>query len=225
MYIFIHAQLIDKFTYSCCFIFLFLIIHIHIYFLYLQIGGAVNFVAVSEILKASPDVIAAAVAADNIVVALYFMLLFSLTVPDKVDARKIVAIKTVETTECPVAIPGESTALTPVVDSALTTTPIPTTTTSSTAITNTVDTNTNHSNNTNNNSIEEINSDSSTSMSSSSDSVTLPELSKALTISLILLGILWPYHYMLFYSVYMLYTIYSSYRRILHLCTLYTITL
>ena len=222
MYIFIHAQLVDKFTYSCCFIFLFLIIHIHIYFLYLQIGGAVNFVAVSEILKASPDVIAAAVAADNIVVALYFMLLFALTIPDKVDARKVVPIKTVETTECPVAIPGRgesATVAAPVIDSTTTTTSA-TTSTSTALTTNLVDTINSNSNN--GNDIEEINRSSSVSIT---DSVTLPELSKALTISLILLGILWPYHYMLFYSVYMLYTIYSSYRRILHLCTLYTITL
>ena len=110
------------------------------------------------------------------------MLLFALTIPDKVDARKVVPKKTVETTECPVAIPGsnsDSTVAAPVVDS--TTIPTTSTPTTTTAIT-TVDTS-----NSNNNS-EEINSSSSSGMSSSSDSVTLPELSKALTISLILLG-------------------------------------
>ncbi|CAN6192141.1 unnamed protein product [Urochloa humidicola] len=42
------------------------------------IGGAVNFVAVSEALGVTPSVVAAGVAADNIVTALYFMTLFSL---------------------------------------------------------------------------------------------------------------------------------------------------
>ncbi|TVU12975.1 hypothetical protein EJB05_46642, partial [Eragrostis curvula] len=42
------------------------------------IGGAVNFVAVSEALQLSPSVVAAGVAADNLISALYFMALFSL---------------------------------------------------------------------------------------------------------------------------------------------------
>ncbi|CAN6202845.1 unnamed protein product [Urochloa humidicola] len=42
------------------------------------IGGAVNFVAVSEALGVTPSVLAAGVAADNIVSALYFMALFTL---------------------------------------------------------------------------------------------------------------------------------------------------
>ncbi|CAL5045099.1 unnamed protein product [Urochloa decumbens] len=42
------------------------------------IGGAVNFVAISEALSVTPSVLAAGVAADNIVSALYFMTLFAL---------------------------------------------------------------------------------------------------------------------------------------------------
>lgn len=42
------------------------------------IGGAVNFVAVSEALGITPSVVAAGVAADNLISALYFMILFSL---------------------------------------------------------------------------------------------------------------------------------------------------
>ncbi|CAN6166265.1 unnamed protein product [Urochloa humidicola] len=42
------------------------------------IGGAVNFVAISEALGVTPSVLAAGVAADNIVSALYFMTLFTL---------------------------------------------------------------------------------------------------------------------------------------------------
>ncbi|BAF18481.1 Os06g0107100 [Oryza sativa Japonica Group] len=42
------------------------------------IGGAVNYVAISEALGVSPSVLAAGVAADNIISALYFMTLFSL---------------------------------------------------------------------------------------------------------------------------------------------------
>lgn len=84
-----------------------------------------NFVAVSDILKISPDVVAAALAADNIVVALYFTLLFAVTVPDRVDniskgrvqqgAKS--AVQPVESPpapvpmECPVAVTAESTAV------------------------------------------------------------------------------------------------------------------
>ncbi|CAM0912476.1 unnamed protein product [Alopecurus aequalis] len=42
------------------------------------IGGAVNFVAISEALGTSPSVVAAGVAADNLISALYFTALFSL---------------------------------------------------------------------------------------------------------------------------------------------------
>ena len=43
-----------------------------------HIGGAINFVAVSETLNVSGSAVSAAIAADNVVVALYFGLLFSL---------------------------------------------------------------------------------------------------------------------------------------------------
>ncbi|GJN01155.1 hypothetical protein PR202_ga18397 [Eleusine coracana subsp. coracana] len=42
------------------------------------IGGAVNYVAISEALQLSPSALAAGVAADNLIMALYFMALFSL---------------------------------------------------------------------------------------------------------------------------------------------------
>lgn len=42
------------------------------------IGGAVNYVAISEALGLTPSVLAAGVAADNLISALYFMALFSL---------------------------------------------------------------------------------------------------------------------------------------------------
>eukprot|EP01036_Dinobryon_divergens_P019663 gene19663-26871_t len=43
-----------------------------------HIGGAVNFVAVADALLTPPEVVAAAMAADNVVIALYFAYLFSL---------------------------------------------------------------------------------------------------------------------------------------------------
>ncbi|XP_009375598.2 uncharacterized membrane protein YjcL-like isoform X1 [Pyrus x bretschneideri] len=42
------------------------------------IGGSVNYVAISEALGVSPSVVAAGVAADNVICALYFMVLFAL---------------------------------------------------------------------------------------------------------------------------------------------------
>ncbi|PWA56503.1 hypothetical protein CTI12_AA418340 [Artemisia annua] len=42
------------------------------------IGGAINYVAVSDALAVSPSVIAAGVAADNVICAIYFMALFAL---------------------------------------------------------------------------------------------------------------------------------------------------
>lgn len=41
--------------------------------------------AVSDILKTPPDLVAAAMAADNLVVALYFAFLFAISVPDKIS--------------------------------------------------------------------------------------------------------------------------------------------
>jgi len=53
-----------------------------------HIGGAVNFVAVAEALQASGSATTVALAADNLLVALYFMLLFGLSsgLPDPVAA-------------------------------------------------------------------------------------------------------------------------------------------
>ncbi|KAJ0752161.1 hypothetical protein HanPI659440_Chr09g0321181 [Helianthus annuus] len=42
------------------------------------IGGAINYVAVSDALVVSPFVIAAGVAADNVICAIYFMVLFAI---------------------------------------------------------------------------------------------------------------------------------------------------
>ena len=54
-----------------------------------HIGGAINFVAVSDILKTPSDVIAAALAADNVIVALYFIFLFSITRASTMDEEKL----------------------------------------------------------------------------------------------------------------------------------------
>lgn len=43
-----------------------------------MISVAVNYVAISEALGVSPSVLAAGVAADNVICALYFMVLFAL---------------------------------------------------------------------------------------------------------------------------------------------------
>jgi len=60
-----------------------------------HIGGAINFVAVAETLNIGGDAVAAAIAADNVVVALYFAFLFSIaksgeeaTTENKSSARK-----------------------------------------------------------------------------------------------------------------------------------------
>ena len=50
-----------------------------------HIGGAVNFVAVAETLDVSGSSITAAIAADNVVIALYFALLFSISKPGMQD--------------------------------------------------------------------------------------------------------------------------------------------
>ncbi|GMJ14948.1 hypothetical protein like AT5G24000 [Hibiscus trionum] len=42
------------------------------------IGGSVNYIAISEALSVSPSVLAAGVAADNVICAIYFMVLFAL---------------------------------------------------------------------------------------------------------------------------------------------------
>jgi uncharacterized membrane protein len=50
-----------------------------------HIGGAINFVAVAETLQISGTVVSAAIAADNVVVALYFAFLFAISNADQVD--------------------------------------------------------------------------------------------------------------------------------------------
>eukprot|EP00258_Populus_trichocarpa_P028539 XP_024444558.1 uncharacterized protein LOC112324697 [Populus trichocarpa] len=52
------------------------------------IGGSVNYVAVTEALAASPSVVAAGVAADNVICAIYFMVLFGLAskIPPEVSS-------------------------------------------------------------------------------------------------------------------------------------------
>lgn len=54
-----------------------------------HIGGAINFVAVAETLNIGGDAVAAAIAADNIVVALYFAFLFSISKSGEEDATEI----------------------------------------------------------------------------------------------------------------------------------------
>lgn len=54
-----------------------------------HIGGAINFVAVSETLSLAGTTISASIAADNVVVALYFGLLFYLAKPGSGDMSKI----------------------------------------------------------------------------------------------------------------------------------------
>uniref|UniRef100_A0A8R7UJS9 Uncharacterized protein n=2 Tax=Triticum urartu TaxID=4572 RepID=A0A8R7UJS9_TRIUA len=57
-----------------------------------HIGGAVNYVAVAEALQVTPSVLAAGLAADNVICALYFTTLFAL-------AAKIPAEETVHSKE------------------------------------------------------------------------------------------------------------------------------
>lgn len=51
-----------------------------------HIGGAINFVAVAETLQIPGTVVSAAIAADNVVVAIYFAILFALAKGDNDDA-------------------------------------------------------------------------------------------------------------------------------------------
>jgi uncharacterized membrane protein len=64
-----------------------------------HIGGAVNFVAVSDFLGTSPETVTAAIAADNVVVAAYFLLLFALTkpgLPDETSTTESVSTSTAD---------------------------------------------------------------------------------------------------------------------------------
>ncbi|KAF2315582.1 hypothetical protein GH714_040091 [Hevea brasiliensis] len=55
------------------------------------IGGSVNYVAISEALGTSPSVVATGVAADNVICAIYFMVLFALAskIPPEASASTI----------------------------------------------------------------------------------------------------------------------------------------
>ncbi|KAJ0575576.1 hypothetical protein HanIR_Chr05g0214291 [Helianthus annuus] len=55
------------------------------------IGGAINYVAVSDALAVSPSVIAAGVAADNVICEIYFMVLFA--IGSKLHAKTSTASK------------------------------------------------------------------------------------------------------------------------------------
>jgi len=77
-----------------------------------HIGGAVNFVAVSDFFKTPADAVAAALAADNVVVALYFAFLFAISVPSKesdpveipiVNQFEAPPAEIKETSKCPMA--------------------------------------------------------------------------------------------------------------------------
>ena len=78
-----------------------------------HIGGAVNFIAVSDFFQTPPDAVAAALAADNVVVALYFAFLFAISVPSKesddIETQVVNQIQLVqpqinkETSKCPMA--------------------------------------------------------------------------------------------------------------------------
>lgn len=75
-----------------------------------HIGGAVNFVAVSDILQTPPELIAAALAADNVVVALYFAFLFAITTSSLPSSSPSLAKETV------VSAPKTSRPIRPVVN-------------------------------------------------------------------------------------------------------------
>jgi uncharacterized membrane protein len=66
-----------------------------------HIGGAINFVAVAETMRIPGTVVSAAIAADNVVVALYFAFLFALAKADSVidgeDNIPVIASKPIET--------------------------------------------------------------------------------------------------------------------------------
>ncbi|KAL1552846.1 hypothetical protein AAHA92_13595 [Salvia divinorum] len=53
------------------------------------IGGAINYIAICEALAVSPSVVAAGVAADNVISAIYFFLLFALASKIPPDAAKV----------------------------------------------------------------------------------------------------------------------------------------
>jgi uncharacterized membrane protein len=75
-----------------------------------HIGGAINFVAVADTLNISGSAVSAAIAADNVVVALYFALLFALAKsdePDGDDEKENAAAPNIET-ELDYSLPEDS---------------------------------------------------------------------------------------------------------------------
>lgn len=66
-----------------------------------HIGGAINFVAVADTLNIDGSVVSAAIAADNVVVALYFALLFYLSQPCKNGDATIISSSKEETFNLP----------------------------------------------------------------------------------------------------------------------------
>lgn len=82
-----------------------------------HIGGAVNFIAISEILKIPAEVITATIAADNVVVALYFALLFVISVPEKEDKKfagfSKPAVQVKQAAKCPFPLFSATSSSTP----------------------------------------------------------------------------------------------------------------
>lgn len=72
-----------------------------------HIGGAINFVAVAETLRIPGSAVSAAIAADNVVVALYFALLFALAKTDPDDNNKIPKNSTSDTVTDVIKIESE----------------------------------------------------------------------------------------------------------------------
>ncbi|KAL5746398.1 hypothetical protein ACOSP7_027544 [Xanthoceras sorbifolium] len=77
------------------------------------IGGSINYVAISEALGVSPSVLAAGVAADNVICAIYFMVLFTLAskIPPEVSSTDGDGMDTESDSEGNVAVLQTATAL------------------------------------------------------------------------------------------------------------------
>jgi len=71
-----------------------------------HIGGAINFVAICDVLNAPSNLVAAALAADNVIVALYFLFLFAVAAPSKDDFEVKKNIKIVKSEVCPLKTAG-----------------------------------------------------------------------------------------------------------------------
>jgi uncharacterized membrane protein len=74
-----------------------------------HIGGAINFVAVSETLQIPAAAVSAAIAADNVVVALYFAFLFALAGPAESDNDPDISIQVVSESELDFHVTEEDT--------------------------------------------------------------------------------------------------------------------